>query len=224
MRIGLRSSTGYVISTFLFGALFGMAAAAAGFDFELALFMSFATFSASAQFVTLEFWHSPLPVGTIALSILLVSTRNILLGMSMAHHFDGHSMTRRLSWMFILNDPGVVTALRLEPGVDRLGYITGYGIALMSSWLISTAFGFLLARWFANVQLDAVSFAGPLVMTTMMILFAKGSNANPLPWWVSGAAALLLFEIGTPEYLLLPIAVMAGVIAGIVQQLWTAND
>jgi phage shock protein PspC (stress-responsive transcriptional regulator) len=57
-----------------------------------------------------------------------------------------------------------------------------------------------------------LSFAGPLVMATMMVLFAKGSKSNPMPWVVSGVAALICFELGLPPYLILLLSVLAGVV------------
>jgi predicted branched-subunit amino acid permease len=217
MLLGIRCSGGYFVSTFLFGTMFGIAAAAAGIHYWHSLLMSAAVFSASAQFAALEFWISPLPLGTIALSVLLVSTRNILLGMSMTHHFDGHSVSRRAIWLFLLNDPGVVTALSLGKSVDRLGYITGYGISLMAAWLISTWIGLTLADLFERADLGGLDFAGPMVLATMMVLFAKGTGASPLPWIVSGIVALIMFEIGTPAYLILPVAVGCGVILALIK-------
>ena len=218
LRLGVRSSGGYFISTFIFGTLFGIAAASIGITQWHSLLMSASTFSASAQFVSLEFWQMPLPLATIALSVVLVSTRNILLGMSMAHHFDGHSIGRRILWLFLLNDPGVVTSFRLDQTVDRLGYVTGYGIALMSSWMISTFVGLNIAGWVAGADLGSLSFAGPLVMATMMMLFIKGASARSTPWVVSGLAALVFFEIGAPDYLILVLSVLAGVVAAVIQQ------
>lgn len=217
LLLGIRSSGAYFISTFLFGVMFGIAASSAGVSHWHSMLMSATVFSASAQFASLEFWQAPLPLGTIALSVALVSSRNILLGMSMTHHFDGHSLTRRIIMLFILNDPGVVTSFRLDKSVDRLGYVTGYGIALMFSWLSSSWLGLNIAEWFANANLGSLDFAGPLVMATMMILFAKGSKADPTPWIVSGVAALILFEVGTPNYLILMLSVVIGVIAAIVR-------
>ena len=217
LLLGIRSSGAYFISTFLFGVMFGIAASSAGVSHWHSMLMSATVFSASAQFASLEFWQAPLPLGTIALSVALVSSRNILLGMSMTHHFDGHSLTRRIIMLFILNDPGVVTSFRLDKSVDRLGYVTGYGIALMFSWLSSSLLGLNIAEWFANANLGSLDFAGPLVMATMMILFAKGSKGDPTPWIVSGVAALILFEAGTPNYLILIISVLIGVIAAIVR-------
>ncbi len=216
--LGIRSSGAYFISTFLFGVMFGIAAASAGIEQWQAMLMSASVFSASAQFASLEFWQSPLPLGTIALSVALVSSRNILLGMSMTHHFDGHSLPRRIVWLFILNDPGVVTSFKQDKQVDRLGYVTGYGIALMLSWLSSSWLGLTMADLFADTNLSSLDFAGPLVMATMMMLFAKGSKSDPTPWIVSGVAALILFETGTPNYLILILSVVIGVMAAIVRR------
>jgi len=218
LLLGIRSSTAYFISTFLFGVMFGIAAASAGLEHWQALLMSASVFSASAQFASLEFWQSPLPLGTIALSVALVSSRNILLGMSMTHHFDGHSLSRRILWLFILNDPGVVTSFKVDEQVDRLGYVTGYGLALMASWLISSWLGLTVANLFADANLSSLDFAGPLVMATMMMLFAKGSKSDPTPWIVSGISALILYEIGAPDYLILMLSVVIGIIAAIVHQ------
>ena len=177
--------------------------------------MSVSTFSASAQFASLEFWGDPIPVAVIGLSVALISTRNILLGMSMAHHFDGHSLRRRMLWLFLLNDPGVVTSFSLDNKVDRLGYVTGYGVSLMISWLVSITLGFIISSMFARTDLSALSFAGPMVMATMMILFAKGSKAKPMPWLVSGFTALILIEFGISDLSILLMSVAAGVITAV---------
>ena len=201
----------------MFGVMFGIAASAIGIQDWQALLMSAALFTASGQFAALEFWQAPLPLGTIALSVFLVSTRNILLGMSMTYHFDGHSLQRRIVWLFLLNDPGVVNSFRQADEVDRLGYVTGYGISMMVSWLSSTLLGLNAAHLFASFDLGSVSFAGPLVMATMMMLFFKGSKSPPTPWMVSGVVALVLFELEAASYLILLGSVVAGMITAIIQ-------
>ena len=216
--LGFRSSKGYFVSTFLFGVMFGIVASATGLYYWQAFLMSMSTYSASAQFAALEFWVSPLPIATIGLSVALVSTRNVLLGMSMANYFDGHSLPKRICWIFLLNDPGVVTSFSLDKQVDRLGYVTGYGLSLLISWLTSVSLGFYLSGIFEQTDLGSLSFAGPLVMATMMILFIKGSDAKPMPWIVSGLTALVLFEIGTPDYLILLLSVAVGVMAMILKE------
>jgi len=218
LLLGIRSSGDYFISTFMFGVMFGIAASAAGLSQWQALLMSASSFTASGQFAALEFWQSPLPYGTIALSVALVSSRNILLGMAMTHRFDGHSLKRRIVWLFLLNDPGVVTSYRLEQNVDRLGYITGYGIAIMASWLSSTWLGLSVADIFTTLDLGAIDFAGPLVIATMMMLFIKGSKTQSTPWIVSSITALILFELETVNYLVLLLSVAAGITAAVIQE------
>lgn len=216
-KLGILTSGDYFLSTFMFGLMFGIAAAASGIENWQAMLMSATSFTASGQFAALEFWQAPLPLGTIALSVFLVSTRNLLLGMAMTHHFDGHSLRRRIVWLFMLNDPGVVNSFRQDDDVDRLGYVTGYGLSMMASWLSSTFIGLSAAQLAADFDLGSVGFAGPLVMATMMMLFFKSSRAAPAPWILSGIIALLLFEIGAPDYLVLLGAVLAGLVVAIVQ-------
>ena len=218
LLLGIRSSADYFISTFMFGVMFGIAASAAGLSQWQALLMSATAFTASGQFAALEFWQSPLPYGTIALSVALVSSRNILLGMAMTHHFDGHSLKKRIVWLFLLNDPGVVTSYRLEADVDRLGYVTGYGIAIMASWLSSTWLGLSIADIFATLDLGAIDFAGPLVIATMMMLFIKGSKTRSTPWIVSGIVALILFELEAANYLVLLLSVAVGIMAAVIRE------
>ena len=214
---GIRTSADYFISTFLFGLMFGIAAVAAGLENWQALLMSATSFTASGQFAALEFWTAPLPLGTIALSVALVSSRNLLLGMSMTHHFDGHSLGRRIVWLALLNDPGVVNSFRMDAEIDRLGYVTGYGISMMISWLLSTYIGLNVAHLFTSFDLGAIDFAGPLVIATMMMLFFKGSTSKPTPWILSGVVALILFEAGAANYLILLGSVLVGMVAAVLQ-------
>ena len=107
---------------------------------------------------------------------------------------------------------------RVAAEVDRLGYVTGYGISMMVSWLTSTLIGLNVAELFASFDLGSVAFAGPLVMATMMMLFARGAKSSPLPWVISGAAALILFELGAPNYLILLGSVSIGVIGAVLHQ------
>jgi predicted branched-subunit amino acid permease len=221
LLLGIRSSGDYFISTFMLGVMFGIAASSASIGDWYALLMSASVFTASGQFSALEFWQSPLPYGTIALSVALVSSRNILFGMAMTHRFDDHSLKRRIVWLFLLNDPGVVTSYRLEKDVDRLGYITGYGLSMMLSWLTSTWLGLSVADVFATLDLGSIDFAGPLVIATMMMLFIQGSQTRSTPWIVSGIVALVLFELETVSYLILLLSVAAGVIAAVIQERYT---
>lgn len=215
LRLGFMSSGGYFLSTFLFGVMFGIAAASADITSWQALLMTTAVFSATAQFATLEFWQSPLPITAIALSVALVSSRYILLGLSLTHHLDGHSWGKRLLSLFLLSDPSVITALKQDKQVDKLSYMLGYSLSLLFSWVLATAVGLGLANYIATADLGSLRFAGPLVMATMMMLAVKGQPGHLLPWIVSGLTALALTELKLAAILVLLLSVAAGVLAAL---------
>ncbi|MBX2867935.1 MAG: AzlC family ABC transporter permease [Acidiferrobacterales bacterium] len=221
--LGAKESTPFCVSTFLFGILFGVAATASGLSLFLGLVMSGATFSASAQFAAMELWSHPLPVSAILLSVFLVSSRNILLGLSITNHIDGHSLLTRLVCLGLLSDPGVVMVLRASRSINNLGYLFGYGAALWVSWVASVWLGFAFSNVFTGADIGALAFAGPLVMTCMMMLFVKGGRGHKLAWVVSGISALLMAMVGLEAYLILPVAVMVGIIP-ILMQLGGSNE
>ena len=210
--LAARESMPFCVSTFLFGILFGVAATAAGLTKMLSLVMSGITFSASGQFAALELWADPLPYTAILLSVFLVSSRNILLGLSVTNHLDGHSLSARLVCLGLLSDPGVVMILREARPINNLGYIFGYGLALWTSWMISVWLGFTFATVFAEADLSVLGFAGPLVMTCMMMLFVKSGRGHSLGWLVSGVVGLLMAMANVEIYWILPVAVVAGII------------
>jgi len=215
--IGVRESVPFCISTSLFGILFGVAAVASGFSIVMSLVMSGATFSATAQFAALQLWTHPLPLGAILLSVFLVSSRNILLGLSVSHHMDGNSLLARFLCLGLLSDPAVVMILRESRSINNLGYAFGYGVALWCSWMLSVWLGFTFSNLFVEANLNALSFAGPLVMTTMMMLFIKSGRGQVSCWAVSGLVAFAMALWGFQPYIILPTAVAAGVILVLIQ-------
>src|SRR5437868_12521855 len=61
-----------------FGIAFGVAASAKGIAPGISVFMSVAIFAGASQFATLDLWHAPLPLATLALTVLAVNARHIL--------------------------------------------------------------------------------------------------------------------------------------------------
>jgi len=50
-----------------------------------------------------------------------------------------------------------------------------------------------------------------------MMLFFKGSRSRTAPWVVSGIIALVLFELGSADYLILLGSVLSGMTVAIIQ-------
>jgi predicted branched-subunit amino acid permease len=83
--------------------------------------------------------------------------------------------------------------------------------------LLSTYIGLNVAHLFTSFDLGAIDFAGPLVIATMMMLFFKGSTSKPTPWILSGVVALILFEVGAANYVILLGSVLVGMVVAILQ-------
>src|SRR5438046_2787320 len=63
-----------------FGIAFGVAASAKGVPADISLLMSIVIYAGASQFAVLDLWHAPLPLATLALTVLAVNARHILLG------------------------------------------------------------------------------------------------------------------------------------------------
>jgi branched chain amino acid efflux pump len=87
-----------------FGVLLGALAAAKGLSpVEVAL-MSSLVFAGGSQFAALEMWTLPAPLLFIAFSTLLINSRHILMGASIAPRMARFRPWHRLLALFVLAD------------------------------------------------------------------------------------------------------------------------
>ncbi len=218
MGKGASALSGFAISTLMFGLMFGIAATSAGLSRLEALTMSALVFSGSVQFASLEVWNHPAPLVTILISSILISSRNILLGLVLIGQFPGRDGFWRILSMSFLTDPNAITTLKLAQSNDthtnRIAYMLGGGFILHISWMVGTFCGLTFTDLFGHSQIQAMRFSGVLVMSTlMMVLFAKGNTKNAFPWIVSGLCAAILTIFQVHSYLIMPSCVLAGVLA-----------
>ena len=89
MTQGVRATAGFAIGALMFGLVFGSASFAIGMPPHQSMLMSATAFAGAAQFAALPFWTHPLPWLAMGLSVALVSTRNILMGLSLAAAIAG---------------------------------------------------------------------------------------------------------------------------------------
>ncbi|MEM7196432.1 MAG: AzlC family ABC transporter permease [Pseudomonadota bacterium] len=209
---GAIATIGFAISTLLFGVLVGAAAVGQGFSVVESMLMSATVFSASAQFAGLAIWQSPAPLIALAVSTLLISTRNILLGLSLAPSMPVHNPVLKCVCLFFITDPNTVLTLRVGNEFDRPSFLIGGGLILYMTWMLGTVCGSVFADLIDGSHRSSLGFAGPLVLLTMMVLLAKGANRQWRAWLISGFVAILLAYFSTPYFLVMPLSVACGVI------------
>jgi 4-azaleucine resistance transporter AzlC len=146
-----------------FGFAFGVAASARGLSPAISVFMSMAMFAGASQFAVLDLWYSPLPLATLALTVLAVNGRLIMLGAALAPWLLKIPIGRRLAALLMLNDSNFAYAMATRDRAEMdAGILFGSGLIMWVLWVISTAVGALAGSLLGDLSrfgLDAVMLA-----------------------------------------------------------------
>jgi branched chain amino acid efflux pump len=214
---GARANFGFAASGFLFGVLFGVASTGAGITVIQAVLMSATMFTAAGQFAALEFWQTPLPYATLAVSTLLISSRLSLFSIAMIPYIRERSLLVRMAGFAFLLDPNAVLVTKLKQTHDPLGYLVGGGLALYTTWIFGTIVGATFTNILTADMVKALEFAGVLFIALVMMTVAKGNAKNWLPWTVAGLSAVALTKAGAHPAAVMIVATLAGTIAGMIK-------
>jgi 4-azaleucine resistance transporter AzlC len=174
-----------------FGIAFGVAASARGMHAEVSLFMSMAVYAGAAQFAVLDLWYAPLPLVTIALTVLAVNARHLLLGAALAPWLLRIPLVRRHAALLLLSDANFAYAMAArDRGEIDAGILFGSGLAMWLIWLVGTAIGA-----FAGALLGDLSrFGFDAVMVAYFAAIVVGQwkgLADLVPWIVAAVVALV---------------------------------
>jgi len=174
-----------------FGIAFGVAASAKGVPAEISLFMSIAIYAGASQFAALDLWHAPLPLATLALTVLAVNARHILLGAVLAPWLLQVPIMRRLAALLLLSDANYAQAMSArDRGEMDAGILFGSGLTMWITWIIGTAIGVLAGSLLGDLSrfgFDAVMVA---FFAAVVVGQWKGSS-DLFPWIAATAVALI---------------------------------
>jgi 4-azaleucine resistance transporter AzlC len=178
-----------------FGIAFGVAASAKGIDAEVSLLMSMAVYAGAAQFAVLDLWHAPLPLVTMALTVLAVNARHLVLGAALAPWLLQVPLARRLAALLLLSDANFAQAMSArDRGEVDAGILLGSGLAMWVSWIVTTAIGV-----FAGAMLGDLSrFGFDAVMVAYFAAVIVGQwkgLPDLLPWTAAAGVALAGFYV-----------------------------
>lgn len=197
-----------------FGVIYGALALQSGISVPAGQSMSFIVFAGSSQFIAAQLVHQAVPGLVIVLTIFVVNLRHALYSASIA------SFTRRLParWKlglaYLLTDEAYAVAItnyqREENQTNGHFYFLGCGLALWTSWQISTAVGIFLGAVLPTGS--SLDFALPLTFIALLVpsLKDRGGVVTAL---VAGLLALLAFSL--PYKLGILVAAFIGIAAGL---------
>jgi 4-azaleucine resistance transporter AzlC len=198
-----------------FGVAFGVAASARGMPPETSVFMSMAIYAGASQFAVLDLWHAPLPLATLALTVLAVNARLILLGAALAPWMLKVPLASRLAALLVLNDSNFAYAMSARTrGEADAGILFGSGIIMWFMWAVSTATGALAGSLLGDLSrfgLDAVMAA---YFAAVVAGQWKG-RSDLVPYLTAAAVAVAGTYVLPPGW-----HIIAGALAGGIVGVW----
>jgi branched chain amino acid efflux pump len=215
---GVRAELPILLGVTPFGMIYGVLAMGAGLPVGAAMAMSSIVFAGSAQFVGVQLIRSGVPGMIIVFTTFIVNLRHMLYSASIAPHLA--HLSPRWKWLlaYLLTDEAYAVAItRYNQAVtssadsaNQHWYLLGAGLALWSTWQVSTAVGiFLGAQVPSSWSLD-FTLALTFIALVVPALRDRPSMAAALS---AGVIAVLAADL--PYKLGLMVAAVGGIAIGV---------
>jgi 4-azaleucine resistance transporter AzlC len=217
---GARDELPILVGVIPFGLIYGVLALSAGIPATQAQAMSSVIFAGSAQFITAQLFGHGTPALVIVMTAAVVNLRHVLYSASLAPYLQKLEPAWKWVLGYLLTDEAyavVITSFRREDN-PTLGaqvhdhkhwYFLGAGVALWTTWQLSTAAGiFIGAQVPASWSLD-FTLALTFIALVVPNLKDRPSLGAAL---AAGITALLVYNL--PYKLGLVSAALAGILVG----------
>ncbi|NWG07670.1 MAG: AzlC family ABC transporter permease [Chloroflexi bacterium] len=210
---GARAEFPLLVGVFPFGMIYGALALNAGLSKPAAQMMSSVVFAGSSQFIAAQLIHESAPGIVIVLTIAVVNLRHVLYSASLAPYLASLSTRWKTLLSYLLTDEAYApTILKYEQeGIQPFShwFLFGAGLALWSTWQVSTALGIFLGA--AIPESWSLDFALPLTFIAMVVPILRNRSAVAAAL-AAGVMALLTYSL--PYKLGLILAALVGIIVG----------
>ncbi len=212
---GWRMAFGFALGAFTFGIVYGSAAHVQGMSDIHTLVLSLTAFAGAAQFAALPFWTDPLSYLAIALAAGMVSSRNILMGVTLAPMLRAMPPLQRLVGIWLMVDASWALAMREHRRADvSLIYLT-CTLTLAITWMAGVTIGVSLPGVLDPVTLQGLSHGGVTFLFLILIMVTRSRIGPVTPWLISAVAAIAADHWLAPHFTLI-IGVGAGALAGLI--------
>lgn len=215
---GIKGELPILLGVLPFGMIYGVSAISAGIPVSIAQFMSCIVFAGSSQFVITQLIAAGTPSLVIILTAFIVNIRHLLYSASVSSYTSKlHPLWKWLLAYLLTDEAYAITILHYqEPGDERQKhwYFLGAGLALWTTWQLSTAAGIFLGGHVpANWSLD---FTSTLTFIALVVPTLK-DHVSVTVALTSALCALLV--IALPLKLGLAIAALVGIAVGLTLEL-----
>jgi 4-azaleucine resistance transporter AzlC len=212
--LGVRDELPILVGVIPFGMIYGVLALSVGMDTASAQAMSAIIFAGSAQFMTVQLIGLATPALVLIITAFVINLRHALYSASVSPYVRHLNPAWKATLAYLLTDEAyAVTITHYQQDGDlqhKHWYFLGSGLALWTSWQLSTAVGvFLGAQVPASWGLE---FTLALTFIALVVPQIK-DRPSLLSALTAGAVALL--AAGLPYRLSLLTAAFAGIIVGL---------
>ena len=206
-RTIVRDAATISLAAAMVGVSFGVVAAGKGIPFDKIQVMSLTVFAGGSQFVLVGGVGSGLAAAVVA--GLVLNTRHIAFGLSLAPVLDGPLWRRALSGQLVIDESTVYALAQPEPRLARQGFYA-VGVMLFVAWQVGTAVGALAGEAidYRAYGVDAAFPAGLVAMLGPQLQTRSAKMAAVLGAGIAVAATPVLPR-GTP----ILVAVVGGLVA-----------
>jgi 4-azaleucine resistance transporter AzlC len=211
---GVKGELPILVGVVPFGMIYGILALGAGLSEVEAQAMSVVVFAGSAQFMLVQLFGAGTPALVMILTGFVINLRHALYSASVAPHIKKLSPLWKTILAYLLTDEAYAVAItryyKRDASPFKHWYFLGAGLALWTSWQISTAVGvFLGAQFPASWPLDFT------LALTFIALVVPALRDRPSIFAATSAGAVALLVAGLPYKLNLIVAAIVGIIVGL---------
>ncbi len=212
---GVRDETPLLFAVVPFGVIYGITALEAGLTKLQTQLMSCIVFGGSSQFAASKLFAEAAPWSVIVLTVAIINLRHFLYSASIAPYTQRLSFGWKALLAYLLTDEAYVVAInhyqkQQEHSYGHL-YFLGAGIALWTSWQLSTAAGIVLGKMLPPEW--PLDFFLPLTFIAILVPALK-SHLSIIVAITAGVSSLLLY--GLPYKLGPIVAALISIMSGFI--------
>lgn len=194
---GFRANLPIAVSVAAYGSVLGVLAAQHHISWFVLLLMDLTIFAGSAQFVMVDMWSPPLPIGEIVTGVMVINLRYLLIGASLEPLFRGKSIGHKAAVMhFVADENWAVTMAAHRQGQASSEFLFGGGCCLLLAWCLGTITGHQLGTFIRHPEVFALDFAFVAVFTALTTGMWRGTK--DLAPWVTAAVIAVTAEVFLP--------------------------
>ncbi|MGM0604357.1 MAG: AzlC family ABC transporter permease [Halobacteriota archaeon] len=212
---GVRVAVPIILGIIPFALVAGITAVGAGLSILEAVGMSVIVFAGASQLAAIDLIGSNASFVVVVATAVVINVRMMMYSASIAPYFQRFSLRLRSLLAYVLTDQAYAMSVAEYATNDdrhRMWYYFGIGATLWVVWQIGTVVGAVIGAGVPDSL--GLDFALPLVFLALLVPAMKDS-ATTAAAIVAGVVAVAVVTIGVPLNLDLPIAAIAGILAGL---------